>query len=165
MNKIMRPKKVPQKWICVYVCMCAEKRKVYCNNSKNNNNRKTWAKILETLKSTHAFQHMTIKSFTKRVETIQPEKLERTNARTFLEQIEDKILPFNSFQWVRRQWHSTPGVLPGKSHGRRSLVGYSPWCRYSWAITLAHSACELLRTEDIFQSLNWAQGMCSNIIL
>ena len=27
----------------------------------------------------------------------------------------------------RRQWHLTPVVLPGKSHGRRSLVGCSPW--------------------------------------
>ena len=27
----------------------------------------------------------------------------------------------------RRQWHSTPVLLPGKSHGRRSLVGSSPW--------------------------------------
>ena len=26
----------------------------------------------------------------------------------------------------RRQWHSTPVLLPGKSHGRRSLVGCSP---------------------------------------
>ena len=25
------------------------------------------------------------------------------------------------------QWHPTPVLLPGKSHGRRSLVGYSPW--------------------------------------
>ena len=29
----------------------------------------------------------------------------------------------------RRQWHPTPVLLPGKSHGRRSLVGYSPWGR------------------------------------
>ena len=29
----------------------------------------------------------------------------------------------------RRQWHSTPVLLPGKSHGWRSLVGCSPWCR------------------------------------
>ena len=29
----------------------------------------------------------------------------------------------------RRQWHPTPALLPGKSHGRRSLVGYSPWGR------------------------------------
>ena len=30
----------------------------------------------------------------------------------------------------RRQWHPTPALLPGKSHGRRSLVGGSPWGRY-----------------------------------
>ena len=29
----------------------------------------------------------------------------------------------------RRRWHSTPVLLPGKSHGRRSLVGCSPWGR------------------------------------
>ena len=28
---------------------------------------------------------------------------------------------------VRRQWHPTPVLLPGKSHGRRSLEGCSPW--------------------------------------
>ena len=28
--------------------------------------------------------------------------------------------------WWRRQWHPTPVLLPGKSHGRRSLVGCSP---------------------------------------
>ena len=27
----------------------------------------------------------------------------------------------------RRQWHPTPVLLPGKSHGQRSLVGGSPW--------------------------------------
>ena len=27
----------------------------------------------------------------------------------------------------RRQWHPIPVLLPGKSHGRRSLVGCSPW--------------------------------------
>ena len=34
--------------------------------------------------------------------------------------------------WVRkipwrRKWQSTPVFLPGKSHGQRSLEGYSPW--------------------------------------
>ena len=29
----------------------------------------------------------------------------------------------------RRQWHPTPVLLLGKSHGRRSLVGCSPWGR------------------------------------
>jgi len=27
----------------------------------------------------------------------------------------------------RKQWQPTPVLLPGKSHGRRSLVGCSPW--------------------------------------
>ena len=29
----------------------------------------------------------------------------------------------------RRKWQPTPIFLPGKSHGQRSLVGYSPWGR------------------------------------
>ena len=43
--------------------------------------------------------------------------------------------------WRRRQWHPTPVLLPGKSHGRRSLVGCSPWgslrVRHNWATSLA----------------------------
>ena len=31
----------------------------------------------------------------------------------------------------RRQWHPTPVLLPGKSHGWRSLVSCSPWGRQS----------------------------------
>ena len=30
----------------------------------------------------------------------------------------------------RRWWHPTPLLLPGKSHGWRSLVGWSPWGRW-----------------------------------
>ena len=29
----------------------------------------------------------------------------------------------------RRKWQPTPVSLSGKSHGQRSLVGYSPWGR------------------------------------
>ena len=39
----------------------------------------------------------------------------------------------------RRQWHPTPVLLPGKSHGRRSLVGCSPWGR-----------CESDTTEQLY---------------
>ena len=28
-----------------------------------------------------------------------------------------------------REWHPTPELLPGKSHGRRSLVVHGPWGR------------------------------------
>ena len=41
----------------------------------------------------------------------------------------------------RRQWHSTPVLLPGKSHGQRSLVGCSPWgslrVGHNWATSLS----------------------------
>ena len=35
----------------------------------------------------------------------------------------------------RRQWHPTPVLLPGKSHGWRSLVGCSPWGCYESDMT------------------------------
>ena len=35
------------------------------------------------------------------------------------------------FPW-RRKWQPTPVLLPGKSHGQRSLVAYGPWgCKKS----------------------------------
>ena len=39
----------------------------------------------------------------------------------------NRILLSPSLSSWRRQWHSTPVLLPGKSHGRRSLVGCHPW--------------------------------------
>ena len=47
----------------------------------------------------------------------------------------------HSFLWLsniplwRRQWHPTPVLLPGKSHGWRSLVGCSPWGRKELEMT------------------------------
>ena len=34
-----------------------------------------------------------------------------------------------SLERAIRQWHPTPVLLPGKSHGQKSLVGCSPWGR------------------------------------
>ena len=59
---------------------------------------------------------------------------------------------FHSGQWLRiflpvqwtwvwslvqelRQWHPTPVLLPGMSHGWRSLEGCSPWGRWGWDTT------------------------------
>ena len=37
------------------------------------------------------------------------------------------ILSFKTFlSFINRFWRPTPVLLPGKSHGRRSLVGCSP---------------------------------------
>ena len=41
---------------------------------------------------------------------------------------------------MRRQWHPATVLLPGKSHGWRSLVGCSPWARevgHNWATSLS----------------------------
>ena len=35
---------------------------------------------------------------------------------------------FGKIPW-RRAWQLTPVLLPGESHGQRSLAGYSPWGR------------------------------------
>ena len=35
----------------------------------------------------------------------------------------------------KRQWHPTPVLLPGESHGRKSLVGCSPWGRWESDMT------------------------------
>ena len=42
-----------------------------------------------------------------------------------------KMYHFKVYIWWfrRRQWHPTPVLLPGISHGRRSLMGCSPWGR------------------------------------
>ena len=39
------------------------------------------------------------------------------------------FLSDGQYLYQRRQWHPTPVLLPGKSHGWSSLVGCSPWGR------------------------------------
>ena len=46
---------------------------------------------------------------------------------TFVDQIMSLLFNMLSRLVIRRQWHPTPVLVPGKSHGRRSLVGCSPW--------------------------------------
>ena len=47
-----------------------------------------------------------------------------------------KIL-FNNLESIkgRRQWQPTPVLLPGQSHGQRSMVGCSPWGRWESDMT------------------------------
>ena len=44
---------------------------------------------------------------------------------TLLQEKAPFVPRFSHLPW-RRQWHPTPGLLPGKSHGWRSPVGHSP---------------------------------------
>jgi len=45
----------------------------------------------------------------------------------------------------RRKWQPTLVFLPGKSHGQRSLVGYSPWGCKELDTTEEHSSRVFLR--------------------
>ena len=59
-----------------------------------------------------------------------PTKVCRVKAMIFL---------VGMYRYQRRQWHPTPVLLPRKSHGRRSLVGCSPWgCEESDATEQLH---------------------------
>ena len=57
---------------------------------------------------------------------------QRSNCQHSLDHRKSKGIPEKHLlllHW-RRQWQATPVLLPGKSHGWRSLVGCSPWGRY-----------------------------------
>ena len=51
----------------------------------------------------------------------------------YLDNKENQIIPLTYSYLIRqrwrKQWHPTPVLLPGKSHGWRSLVGCSLWGR------------------------------------
>ena len=53
-----------------------------------------------------------------------------------------------SKQKIIHQWHPTPELLPGKSHGPRSLVGCSPWGHYGSDTTEATSL-------SLFTFMHW----------
>ena len=40
---------------------------------------------------------------------------------------ETQVQPLGGEDPLEKGWQPTPVVLPGESHGQRSLVGYSPW--------------------------------------
>ena len=68
----------------------------------------------------------------------------------------------------RRKWQPTPVLLPGKSHGRRSLVGCSPWghkesattewlhfhfTSLQWLAFLSTLACNYRLAKSPFQNI------------
>ena len=61
------------------------------------------------------------------------EKKRLSHSLCLLEVAKQQLKPWNlviSISYVeyrRRRWQPTPVLLPGKSHGWRGLVGYSPW--------------------------------------
>ena len=58
--------------------------------------------------------------------TEEPGRLQSMGSLRVRHDWETSLSLFTFMHW-RRQWHPTPVLLPGKSHGRRSLVGCSLW--------------------------------------
>ena len=63
-----------------------------------------------------------------------------------------------SLDWedlLQKKWQPTPVFLPGKSHGQRSLAGYSPWSHKELDTTeqLIHTCLNNNRCMCIFSSV------------
>ena len=66
----------------------------------------------------------------------------------------------------RGKWQSTPAFSPGKFHGQRSLVGYSPWghrVRHNWVTghTHIHFQEEQICRYKIFPKIKWYNHKCT----
>ena len=57
----------------------------------------------------------------------------------------------------RRKWQSTPVFLPGKSHGQRTLLVYSPWCSKVLEMTERLSA-HTWEYQQSFQLVPYAES-------
>ena len=80
----------------------------------------------------------------------------------------------------RRKWKPTLVFLPGKSHGQRSLVGYSPWghrIRHDWAQhthashCIIHCSCSLTIPSQAsitlvysFHDIYWMKTLGQNCV-
>ena len=86
----------------------------------------TWVQILGQFLRVRAFGHV------RDIPEVFPIKWEWLPHMVIISELNE-----TAFEGIsrRRQWHPTPVLLPGKSHGQRSLVGCSPVHRVakSWA--------------------------------
>ena len=74
--------------------------------------------------------------------------------------------PVWSLDWEypwRRKWQPTPGFLSGKSHGQRSLVGYTPWGRIQLDTTwqLTHRSQQNLAKHFSIRFDSWIFSTCA----
>ena len=88
----------------------------------NENENTTTQNLWDTAKAVLTGRFIAIQAyFTKQ------EKSQINNLTLHLKQLEKEKM--KNPRVTRRQWHPTPVLLPGKSHGRKNLVGCSPWGR------------------------------------
>ena len=94
---------------------------------RNQTKRSDWTRVkknelLLSVKPTDSWKEFNIA-------VSKPVKFQHTVPLFFISIILLIYFPPCSQDGQRRQWHPTPVLLPGKSHGRRSLVSCSPWGR------------------------------------
>ena len=75
--------------------------------------------------------HLNLKLFWSQCQVKIFAKKQNTKAY-YSERIVGTVIMASLYMLRRRQWHPTPVLLPGKSHGWRSLVGFSPWGPWAW---------------------------------
>ena len=63
-----------------------------------------------------------------------------------------KYLQIPSYTVWRRQWHPTPVLLPGRSHGWRSLEGCSPW--RCWGLDMTERL-QFYLSLSLFTFMHW----------
>ena len=56
-----------------------------------------------------------------------------------------------------RKWQPTPVFLPGKSHGHRSLAGYSPWGRRVGHALVTERAHSVLHDLQLLEFMGCAE--------
>ena len=66
---------------------------------------------------------------------------------------------------LNRKWQSTPVLLPGKSHGQRSLVGYSPWGRKELDTTeRLHFHSQDFSSSILVPVASWVLLLCYGLV-
>ena len=90
-----------------------------------------WADLLEKEMATHSSILASKILWTEkpgRLQSIGSQRVghDRATSLSLSSAFSKTSLNIRKFPW-RRKWHPTPVFLPGKSHGGRSPVGYSPW--------------------------------------
>ena len=62
-------------------------------------------------------------------------------------ELEESTFLTSDYTMKLRKWQSTPVLLPGKSHGQRSLGSYSPWGRKELDTTERLYFLTVIKTE------------------
>ena len=63
----------------------------------------------------------------------------------------------------RKKWQPTPVLLPGKFHGRRMLVGYSPWGLKELDTTERLHIIDIDLRIQLFSTKSDTKEMCKNV--